>query len=240
MKKQTWFLLVAVLLLIAGTAGFLARYKTHQKLGEPGVKTSALPGTHRLKIELPAQVIGYTSVWTEIDKVSLSALPKDTSFGNRLYTAPDGFQLRLQAVMMGTDRTSIHKPQFCLQGMGLGIRQTESVKILIQEPVSYELPVTKMTVSPEDPAHAHVRALYVYWFVADDAVTAAHWERMWWMARDLVGTGVLQRWTYLSCFAQCAPGQEDATFERIKAFIADAVPQFHLTPKLAQSGAGQP
>jgi len=41
----------------------------------------------------------------------------------------------------------------------------------------------------------------------------------------------LQRWAYISCFAVCLPGQEEATFERLKKFIAASVPEFQLTPK---------
>jgi len=40
------------------------------------------------------------------------------------------------------------------------------------------------------------------------------------MARDLFHTGVLQRWASVSCLSACLPGQEDATFERMKKFIA--------------------
>ena len=54
---------------------------------------------------------------------------------------------------------------------------------------------------------------------------------MWWMARELFRTGLLQRWAYISCTAICAPGQEEATTERMKQFIAAAVPEFQLTPK---------
>jgi hypothetical protein len=39
---------------------------------------------------------------------------------------------------------------------------------------------------------------------------------------------VLQRWAYVACFAVCDPGQEDATFERVRKWIAEAVPQFQL------------
>jgi hypothetical protein len=41
---------------------------------------------------------------------------------------------------------------------------------------------------------------------------------------------VLQRWAYVACISPCAPGQEDATFARMKKFIAAAVPEFQLTP----------
>ena len=72
------------------------------------------------------------------------------------------------------------------------------------------------------------RGIYVYWFVADNELTADHLQRMWWMARDLVRTGTLQRWAYVGCFATCLPGGEQPTFERMKQFIAAAAPEFQL------------
>ncbi len=74
-----------------------------------------------------------------------------------------------------------------------------------------------------------VRGIYVYWFVADAALTADHLQRMWWMARDLVTTGTLQRWAYVSYLTMCSPGQEAAAFERLKQLIAAAAPEFQTT-----------
>jgi len=56
------------------------------------------------------------------------------------------------------------------------------------------------------------------------------------MAREMFRTGVLQRWAYVSCFVVCAPGQEDATFERMKKFIAAGVPEFQTAPAQPASG----
>ena len=53
---------------------------------------------------------------------------------------------------------------------------------------------------------------------------------MWWMARDLICTGVLQRWAYISYFALCPPGEEEATFEQMKALIARSMPEFQPAP----------
>ena len=83
------------------------------------------------------------------------------------------------------------------------------------------------------------RGIYVYWFVADDALSASvsGFERMWMMSKHLVLTGVLQRWAYVSCFCVCPPGEEDAEYERMKDFIAAAVPEFQLTPKPAAASS---
>jgi hypothetical protein len=189
----------------------------------------------RVHVELPERVLDYSSRELEMDKVVLDSLPPDTSFGHRVYTAPDRFRVRASVVLMGADRTSLHKPQFCLRGSGLRIDEGKSAeeKVRIERPRPYDLPVMKLVTtianSGQDAGTAS-RALYVYWFVADGECTARHSQRMWWMARDLVRTGVLQRWAYVACLATCPPGEEGPTFERMKKFIAAAVPQFQLTP----------
>jgi uncharacterized protein DUF3485 len=137
---------------------------------------------------------------------------------------------------MGADRTSIHKPEFCLGGQGYKIDDGASSQttVHIDRPVPYELPVMKLVSTKEATINGRkviARGIYVYWFVADNEYTARHNQRMWWMARDVIRTGVLQRWAYVSYFANCAPGEEEATFERLKSLIAASVPQFQLTPR---------
>jgi hypothetical protein len=41
---------------------------------------------------------------------------------------------------------------------------------------------------------------------------------------------VLQRWAYVTYFSLCAPGQEEATYTRMRQFISDIVPEIQLTP----------
>ncbi len=236
MNKQKWVLLSSALLLIAVSAGVLMRLRATQKLGPPGVKTSALPGSHRLQVELPEQVLDYQSKSMKIDKVVLDFLPQDTSFGQRVYKAADGFEVQVNAVLMGTDRTSLHKPEFCLGGAGWRIDERASVEAVvpIDRPLLYQLPVKKLIASKEVDKEGQkiaYRGVYVYWFVADQQYTARHWERMWWMAKGILSSGVLQRWAYISYFAVCVPGQEDATFERMKKLITASVPEFQLTPQ---------
>jgi hypothetical protein len=54
---------------------------------------------------------------------------------------------------------------------------------------------------------------------------------MWLTARDVLTTGSLPRWAYVSYFVMCPPGFEQAAFERLKPFIAAATPEFHLNPR---------
>jgi hypothetical protein len=50
----------------------------------------------------------------------------------------------------------------------------------------------------------------------------------------------MERWAYVVCSAVCFPGQEDATFERLKKFMVAAVPEFQLTPRPEPAAARAP
>ena len=239
MSRQKWIVLIVALGLMSVAAALLARLQGNQKLGQPAVKTSPIPGSVRLKVELPERVLDYTSEAVEVDKGVLEWLPQDTSFGQRLYRSADGFEASINVVLMGRDRTSLHKTEFCLEGQGWRIDRSATIEttVRMERPYPYDLPVMKFVASREATIGGErrtARGIYVMWFVADDnELTARHWQRMWWMARDLLRTGVLQRGASVAYFAACAPGQEDATFERIKKLIMASAPEFQLVPRPA-------
>lgn len=240
MKDRKWILMMLALLMMGCGGGLLAWMKAKQRLGNPGVKTAPIAGSKNLEVLLPELVLNYTSQVLTQQEVVVATLPQDTSYGQRMYTAPDGFVTVVNVVLMGGDRTSIHKPQFCLEGAGWRIDGNASREehVPINRPKPYDLPVMKLVTSREIQENGQLRAyrgVYAYWFVAEDAFTAQHGERMWWMARDLLTTGVLQRWAYITCFSVCRPGDEEITFNRMKEFIAAAVPEFQLTPRAAAS-----
>jgi hypothetical protein len=239
MNRQSKAAVAVAIALIVSTAVALSRLQALQRLGTPGVKVIEHPvfredgqviGTN--SVALPERVLNFESKEQPIAHVVWNWLPKDTTYAQRLYRAPDGFSTMANVVLMGTDRTSIHDPKYCLAGQGFQTLKAEFDTVPIQEPHPYSLPVFKWTVQREfttpDGIKVPQSALYVFWFVADDQLTADHKERMWWMARDLMTRGVLQRWAYISCFAACAPGQEEATYARMREWIAAAVPRFQL------------
>ena len=234
MKNKKWVMLFIVLVLIAGTAGALAWLKTHQKLGRPGIKAVAIPGSVVMKIELPERVLDFTSTNVPEPEVVLGYLPKDTSYAERVYTAPDGFQASGTVILMGADRTSIHKPDYCLPGQGWTINEKSVVNIPVSGVKNFQLPVAKWIIGNSfqnsEGKKVVVSGIYVFWFAADGEQTTGNYRRMWWLARDLLRTGVLQRWAYVSYFAVCAPGQEDAAFERIKKLISASAAEFQPPP----------
>jgi len=237
-KAKTLF--VAALCIIGVGAALLARIGGHQSLGKPGVNWTPIPSQIPVTINLPAKVGEFDSEAVPMLQLVLDVLPKDTSFAQRRYSAPDGFWAQMNVVLMGTDRTSIHKPQFCLEGAGWRIDPNSSRQefVHIDRPHPYDLPVMKFisnrTIEKDGRSYS-ARGIYVFWFVADNEYTSSHWKRMWWMARDVLTTGVLPRWAYVSYLSVCEPGQEDATFERMKKLISASVPEFQLTPRPSES-----
>ena len=47
-----------------------------------------------MKVNLPERVLDFTSTNMPEPQVVLNFLPSDTSFAERIYTAPDGFQVQ--------------------------------------------------------------------------------------------------------------------------------------------------
>lgn len=226
------------LLLIGATALVLRQIDRHRQVGKPGLvmvaedvfdEAGGIVNTNT--VALPKRVLNYDSTNAPITKVELSWLPADTTYARRVYFRSDAYPLQVNVVMMGLDRSSIHKPQICLTGQGWQVISESADTISLAGTSAVNLPVWKMIAQqPQtlaDGSQRMVKAVYVYWFVADGHVTARHGQRMWWMARELLTTGTLQRWAYVSVLGLCLPGQEEETYERIREFIAESAPEYH-------------
>ncbi len=222
-------LVVANVALVSAAAAFLVHLKATQRLGAPGVKATQNSGSLRMEIQLPSDILNYRAEPLKPLPEELGVLPKDTSIARTRYSNTNNF-IDLAVVLMGTDRTSIHQPQFCLKGQGWQIDQTEVVNVPVRIPSGEEMPVMKLTTTKQlrDSAGKEItiRGIFVYWFVAKGMQTPRHGERMWRMAKGLLQQGELQRWAYVTCFCPCFPGQEELAFDRVKQFLTTAVPQF--------------
>lgn len=241
-SRQVVVAAIVVLVLIGTTAGVLARMHQNHRLGKPGLRMVDEPVfaedgqvVNTNTVALPRKVLDFTSETGPITKIELGWLPADTTYARRIYRAPDGFPIHLNVVLMGQDRSSIHRPQICLTGQGFTIERSDMLEINIPRPQPYRLPVMRLTASRSsrsaDGQEHTYKAVYVYWFVADGQLTARHGQRMWWMARDLLRDGVLQRWAYVSALAFGAPGSEEALYHRIEEFLAAAVPEFQVAER---------
>lgn len=241
MNRRTLQVIIGFAVLVALTAALLLRVRANYVLGQPGVKLVNVPIYNEetnvvsdISAFLPAQIGDYTSAKVEpVMKLEQAMLPPDTVYGRRIYTASDNFQTMLSIVVMGTDRTSIHKPQYCLTGQGEQILGSEVITIPVQGPAPYELKVMKLATRSQrhvgQGKFVPASGVFLYWFVADGHLTPHHGERMWLMGRELVTKGLLQRWAYVAYYALCNPGQEAELLERMKSFVAMSVPEFQTT-----------
>jgi hypothetical protein len=241
MNRRAVSIVIGFVLMVGLTAVLLHRVQSNYVLGKPGLKLVNVPTYNEetnivtdVSVYLPEQVGEYVSSRVEpVTTVEQGMLPPDTVYGRRVYTAADRFQALISVVVMGTDRTSIHKPQYCLVGQGHQIVSSEVITIPIAKPHPYELKAMKLTTRSERSANGGQRVpvsgVFLYWFVADGHLTPQHGERMWLMGKELVTTGLLQRWAYVAYFANCPPGNEAALTERLTKFVAESVPEFQLT-----------
>ena len=238
MNKKSISILIVFLVLIGSASAFLRRLTF--VLGEPGVKVAEmqiLNETNKVVrtngVALPINMLQCVSEAAPITTKELDWLPDDTTYGRRRYTFPDKTWIENNVVLMGHDRTSIHKPEYCLPGQGFTIDHREVVNIPIKQPHSYDLPVMKLTTSrpfrDSNGNEVQMRGIYVYWFVADDELSTDHFDRMWTMTKGLLTEGELQRWAYISYFAICQPGTEEDTFTKMANFIKKSVPKFQTT-----------
>jgi hypothetical protein len=239
MMRSKPFLGGLVLVLMGLTSLSIVHIKSQQRLGEPGVKTRPIAGSRRLEVLMPETVPGYTSaVLTNVEAGLEWQLPKDSSFRSLLYIGEDKRTIQMTTVLMGTDRTSIHSPYICLVGQGWAIDDEHSAvePIHMEHPLAYDLPVNKLLATiqraDQEGTNQTYRGVYVYWYVDGSHFTPNSKLWMGWlMPRDLLLHGLLERWAYISVFEPCRVGEEEATYEHVKKFIASAVPEFQLVPK---------
>ena len=180
---------VIALAMIAGTAVLLAAVP--QRLGRPGIKAAEIPGSTRMEIYLPEHILDFASTNQELDAKSQEMLPADTSTVQRVYFKPGIIPFVASVVMMGTDRTSIHKAEYCLQGQGLHIDEATTDVVHMTQPQPYDLPVIKIVASATQEVNGKMltnKCVYVYWYVTDGALSndRSGVERMWDTTKKLV------------------------------------------------------
>jgi hypothetical protein len=242
MRSSKWVVFAVALGMMAATAGWLKDLRGRHLLGPPGVRVGRVPiydeKTNLVSTQsvlLPDTVLAIPSRPLPISMTEEYSLPKDTTFGRRFYHFPGSdFGVQVSVVLMGTDHTSIHQPQYCMYAQDWNVTSTERIGLHMEQPFAYDIPAIKLTATRQHHESGQtVECIYVYWFVSGDKITAEEGSRLWSMWKTMLRKGELERWAYISYFVTCLPGREQATFERLQRFIRASAPEI-------QSVAGRP
>jgi hypothetical protein len=190
-------------------------------------------------VTLPVSVMGIPSEQRPITLAEEDSLPKDTTFGRRYYHVEGSdFGVQINVVLMGTDHTSIHQPQYCLYAQDWNVTNTEAIHLRMERPFPYDVPAMKMIATHPLPKSGQLlECIYVYWFVSADKITADEGSRLWSMWKTVLQKGKMERWAYISYFVTCFPGHEQDTFDRLEKFIRASVPEFQ---QVTGQSLGQP
>jgi EpsI family protein len=202
-----------------------------KKVSEPGVKLYP-DGTPLL--------VDQAGDWTGGEKQGLTKeeqdlLPKDTEGSRRLFKNRNGDQLYCSVILAGRDVTSIHRPELCLPGQGWTINEHLETIPLAVVPGGM-LDVMRMNgthpVRLPDGRMAQTRSVFIYWFVGKNRLTASHWQRIYWTAKDRILRNTNHRWAYILIRVpirnDTAEGgtaaSEDEAMKIVASFVQDMYP----------------
>ncbi len=223
---------IAALGLMVAAVGFISHIRNRQRVGEPSVRLENVPlisDSGRIartnSVRLPLALEGYTAETVAITDLEFNYLPPDTSFGRVAYRSYDRkFTATASVVLMGTDRTSIHRPEYCLTSQGWQIRRqtVEVIRIPGSTPLEIEVQRFDTHIQGHDAEGRKVErgGVYVFWFTTEGQSTAHHFNRQWSILKSLLLENVVQRWAYISFFSQCQPGGEDDCYRRLVSLIS--------------------
>ncbi len=239
---------IVALLLIGLTGGFLKWRGPQQRLGPAGVKlrfdplqggaaalqrTNAILMPERLTARLGHQ---YESRNENVDPYELLVLPTDTGFGRRRYRdEADHFEALLTVVLMGTDRASLHRPELCLPAQGVSLVYRNTLRLPTEDGEVEVLQCHGQVPRTAEPGSENRRIVFAYFFLASDRQTSSHTARQFISMRDLIWRGEMPRWAMVTCTTSCWVGEENATFEKMKHFLAVAIPAIRAKPPAPKS-----
>ncbi len=240
-------IVISTLILIIATGAICAHFKTHQNIGKPGVLLEAgnmlnenneIVRTNR--VALPLQLEGLKATPLPITNVELQTLPDDTLFGKVFYS-DEAAQAAgtLTVVLMEHDRTSIHRPQYCLPANGFTIDSEQTVELPITladaTPLKAKLIRGKRDILLKDGSKTTLSGIYFYYFATDNKTTSNHSEMMRSMIKAQLLHGETERWGYVSLLTICRPEQEEATIQWAQQLLQKTIPKIQPFANREQS-----
>ncbi len=165
-------------------------------------------------------------------------LPPDTQGARRIFTDAQGRPIFCSIVLEGSDVTSIHRPELCLIGQGWALGDLQTVKLVEPGAPGGVLPVSRLSgtrdVPMSDGRIGRSKAIFLYWFVGKDRVTASHPRRIMLTTFDRVFRSRNARWAYFLILApvggEKAAATEDEAMKLVTKFVQDLYPTLVANP----------
>ncbi len=150
-------------------------------------------------------------------------LPEGTEVVRAFYRDSQGSSFFVSLVIGGRDRMSLHRPENCLPGQGLSIRNSR----VLETPLAgggqlhTRLLDVRRQVGGSDAA---VFSHFTYWYIAPGRETPSQWWLYAWMAADRLIHSRMDRWAYIAVAHDYNPLHEDESLEKMRAFLAGLRP----------------
>ncbi|MBX3751096.1 MAG: EpsI family protein [Opitutaceae bacterium] len=222
-RRHAWLVAAGVILAAALVGLGTRRLDTLPVRTDTGVRLAA---DGRNPVDLPAFVgTEWIGRRVPVSAVELEVLPPDTGYSRRVYVALSDprRQVLVSIVLSGRDRSSIHRPEICVEGQGWTIRDRFPHAFEGVRPDGAPLPVSVLRIERTRADGRPQPMLLAYWFVSSDAVVATHAERLWRGVRDRLLRGRADRWAYVLAQTGAEDG-EAAALARLQALLAGTVP----------------
>lgn len=185
-------------------------------------------------MNLPSVVGNYLGISEDVSQAEKVILPPDTKFAKKTYS---GYRdaINAQIVLSGSEKRSIHRPEYCLPGQGWRIKSTTVVPIKLSD--GQILNVTKLMISRPVPVGNETKELtscFLYWFVGKGYSTPSHFQRTLRTTWDLLFHHLNHRWAYVIVSAQVLEGfqqdgkNEQQTMEMLEKFISEFAPKIMI------------
>ncbi len=150
-------------------------------------------------------------------------LPTGTEVMRGFYRDPQGTSFFVSVVIGGRDRMSLHRPENCLPGQGLSIRDSRLLETQLENDgiLRTRLLDVRRQVGGSDTA---VFSHFTYWYIAPERETSSQWQLYKWIAADRLFHARMDRWAYIAVAHDFHPRQEQDSLDQLRAFLTELRP----------------
>ncbi|MDF3129130.1 exosortase-associated EpsI family protein [Kiritimatiellaeota bacterium B1221] len=158
-----------------------------------------------------------------------TVLPRDTVMMKKQYINRENPENTVftSVVLSGKDRTSIHRPELCLDAQGNAIESSQALEIPLANGNTIKVQVLLLNKKYSEKYTRY--SYYAYFFIGKDRTTHLHFERLLWMSLDRVFRNVAHRWAYIAVSGERAPLADNAVYQdEIRNVISKLYPEISL------------